>query len=302
MRRRRPQNADSLELLLDTLCNTFGGVLFIAMLVIVLLQVAGDGPSQTRVPVSSEELRELSDELEVIGRELESLAGNVPSGHSADPDPAAGTAGDVQARLAASLAQLDELRRRMDATLVETGRNDAEALSDEDAAVELKGRVARLDRDADDLRKQLDKERKASAWAVRTPVMHDTDKHSLMVELRYDRLYIVHRYGDSEKRLGPNLDDYVLLSNAGDAAEITADPSRGMPIVDGPTLAQSLHARLERFPPDGWFLDLAVRSGSFGSFHKLREAASSMRYEIRIVLVPEKHMFKDRGGSLRGVQ
>ena len=47
MRRRRPAEnpADSLELLLDTICNTFGGVLFIALLVALLTHVpAADRP------------------------------------------------------------------------------------------------------------------------------------------------------------------------------------------------------------------------------------------------------------------
>ena len=43
MSRRRSRKQDSLELLLDTICNTFGGVLFIAILVVMLLQQTGRG-------------------------------------------------------------------------------------------------------------------------------------------------------------------------------------------------------------------------------------------------------------------
>ena len=41
MSRRQRRVADSLDLLLDTICNTFGGVLFIAMLVMILANLSG---------------------------------------------------------------------------------------------------------------------------------------------------------------------------------------------------------------------------------------------------------------------
>ena len=40
MSRKSSASSDSLDLLLDTICNTFGGVLFIAMLVIILLNIS----------------------------------------------------------------------------------------------------------------------------------------------------------------------------------------------------------------------------------------------------------------------
>ena len=42
MSRKRPDesNSASLDLLLDTICNTFGGVLFVSMLVVILLNMS----------------------------------------------------------------------------------------------------------------------------------------------------------------------------------------------------------------------------------------------------------------------
>ena len=40
MRRRRDQT-DGLELFLDTICNTFGGIIFLAILVAILSQTQG---------------------------------------------------------------------------------------------------------------------------------------------------------------------------------------------------------------------------------------------------------------------
>lgn len=54
-RRRRTTSADSLELLLDTICNTFGGVLFIAILVVILLRMTGESEEETPVPTVAPE-------------------------------------------------------------------------------------------------------------------------------------------------------------------------------------------------------------------------------------------------------
>lgn len=62
-RRIRQQSGDSLDLLLDTMCNLFGGIVFIALLVAML---AGDGARQR---VESPR----SDTEEVLRRQIEQL-------------------------------------------------------------------------------------------------------------------------------------------------------------------------------------------------------------------------------------
>jgi DNA repair exonuclease SbcCD ATPase subunit len=73
MRRRAAAKLDSLELLLDTLCNTFGGVLFIAMLVVTKLQLSGNEtssslPSTDDFDISA--VQDLEETLETLKAEL----------------------------------------------------------------------------------------------------------------------------------------------------------------------------------------------------------------------------------------
>jgi len=58
------ESGDSLDLLLDTMCNLFGGIVFIALLVAML---AGDGARQRAEPPRS-------DTEEVLRRQIEQLA------------------------------------------------------------------------------------------------------------------------------------------------------------------------------------------------------------------------------------
>ncbi|MGH7138338.1 MAG: hypothetical protein ACREHD_21520, partial [Pirellulales bacterium] len=81
MARRRQYNgtarrgtASSLDLLLDTICNTFGGVVFIAILVTLLLQMTG-GPQIEAPPDAAqhEELVALENERDEVEARLKSL-------------------------------------------------------------------------------------------------------------------------------------------------------------------------------------------------------------------------------------
>ena len=64
MSRKAASSGDSLDLLLDTICNTFGGILFIAMLVVLLTnQLSRDAATAAPNAESSRALRRLRGEL-----------------------------------------------------------------------------------------------------------------------------------------------------------------------------------------------------------------------------------------------
>lgn len=70
MRRRSRPPRDSLDLLLDTMCNAFGGIVLIAILVALLIEKPGEGEKAT--PVTREELAALrkAAELERLEEEI----------------------------------------------------------------------------------------------------------------------------------------------------------------------------------------------------------------------------------------
>lgn len=73
MRRRRRGPGSSLGLLLDTICNTFGGVLFVAMLLAVLLQTTTRFRSSSdSTPTSELELLTLAEKQKAALAKLES--------------------------------------------------------------------------------------------------------------------------------------------------------------------------------------------------------------------------------------
>lgn len=82
MSRRRVSIDDgSLELLLDTICNTFGGIIFISFLVVLLLNNSSDGAPQAPAdPTERSKLIELDNERAQLTRRLERARRTVAAG------------------------------------------------------------------------------------------------------------------------------------------------------------------------------------------------------------------------------
>lgn len=59
---RRKSEDSSLELLLDTMCNTFGGVMFIAILLSVMVSIRGHQQNEP-VPDQSEKIAQAKQQL-----------------------------------------------------------------------------------------------------------------------------------------------------------------------------------------------------------------------------------------------
>jgi hypothetical protein len=80
MARRKGAQSGSLDLLLDTICNTFGGILLISLLVIVLLNTTSKTKSSSPVSKDSQsKMLEDQFKMEKLVREVEKLRESVSS-------------------------------------------------------------------------------------------------------------------------------------------------------------------------------------------------------------------------------
>ncbi len=76
MARRRSLMSDtsSLELLLDTICNTFGGIVFVSLLVVILVNMSSRETADTPPePVTQAEMLKKQTELESLRQDLKEL-------------------------------------------------------------------------------------------------------------------------------------------------------------------------------------------------------------------------------------
>lgn len=299
--RRRARAADSLELLLDTLCNTFGGVLFIAMLVVVLLQLTGGQLDRQRAATAIPNVERLERELRQLREEIESLR-QVERNQARVADSALVRDVSRREQEARSLRErLASLNRDRDRRLLEIADGESSLAQTEQDEARLRDQIRTSQERLTTLERELQAEQRQRARTLGSPRVRSTGKRPVACELRYGRFYILHNYRDGE-RDGPNLDEYVLVEPDAAPIVIQPDPTSGTPALPAEDLQDRLASRLRQFPPGKHYLDLIVRTDSFDQFHEFRQTLSGLGYELSLMMVNLGESVMDRGGMARGVQ
>jgi len=302
-RRRAARTQDSLELLLDTICNTFGGVLFIAILVILLLQQTSPNvtPSAETV-ITPAELQTLAVRWEAVAGELSRLRENhlsqqtvVDSFAPVELREQLEERRELTARQDALQAKLDSLLADRTELVIEIEEQKAEndALREQSVAADERRNREQL---------QLEDERQARVQEIRLPVVRSTGKQEIGLVMRYGRLYVWHKYGPGYRRLGLNTDDFVVISSDDDGLKVRPKPTRGVPVSASPQSLTAIKEILQRFDQRSCCLAIIVRPDSFGEFRYVRDAAIQLGLEYRLMAVGESDPVFDRGGSGGRVQ
>ena len=305
MSRRHAAKQDSLELLLDTICNTFGGVLFIAILVVLLLQQTGSTPESAPVaiPVSDLEMLSLTTRMEEVTDELSRMRRNRDSQDAI-----------VQSIAPDAIQQL--LAARSDATSrQESVQSDVDQLLASNVA--LVKQVEGLAIENDSVREQLiesrarlravqskiEEERQSRVEEVRLPVVRTaTGRQEIGIVLRYGRLYVWHKYGRGYERLGLNTDDFVVVSKEREGLVTRPNPLAGVSLDESPASHEAIRRVLRRFNPQSCYFAIIARPDSYGVFRHLRDRVIELGFEYRLIPVGADDPVSDRGGTGGRVQ
>jgi prefoldin subunit 5 len=232
---RTSQPTDSLELLLETICNTFGAILFIALLVVILLQQAGRTPQTDTSPVQSPaELAWLEHELNTLRDEAQQLRERQQSRQQQ-------LAAVAPLVLQALTTDRSSQRSRRDPLEAErTAVRQAVA-----AAVELARRKAPLDEldrqrrrtqeQIDKLQQELQRLHASKTREVRTPlVTTESSRREAAIVVQYGRMSLCCRDTARGTEIGPNLDDFLVLDEVAGHLRLTPKPTAGTALNDSP--------------------------------------------------------------------
>lgn len=305
--RRRTAPDDSLELLLDTICNTFGGVLFIAILVVLLLQVSPESNRQ-KEPVQesgvTDEVAALqSQEIELLERQIEFEKESRQSNEEViDQLATAELRQLIKDKHAAEQEEirlqkaLEELAGRTDELKEKASLTQAEIESLQENAEELKELKQELE-------EQYDENRSERTLNIGLPKTRDAPlKQEIGLVLRYGRLYLWHEYDSNLRRSGLNEADFIVVSDKGGALFTRPDPTRGILLDGSEEMKNKIRNLLRRFKDHDLYPVLVVRPDSFGVFRHARDVIVSMGFEYRLIHVPDGLPVQDRGGRADFVQ
>jgi len=205
MKTGRFTQSDSTGLLLDTVCNVFGGIILIALLVALLAQ---ETESKLKLDVNPDARMELlqrrggriiaeNKRVRVKNGELEKelaalthpaigeLLGNVEAAKQ-ELARMRDSLADKQRELEISNVDAEDLLEILDKANAEA---DAELTREESQALKLEGQLSQLKRQEQELVAQRDSAKEKQTVRLRLPKERSTGKEQVWVLVRYGRLY-----------------------------------------------------------------------------------------------------------------
>ena len=305
MRERRSPSS-SLELLLDTMCNTFGGIIFIAIsLIVVISALPSAVEALARADSGRREAAALTSELRALERQLTAADEKVRH----QDELADMLEADPRRHKLELLLRQEKARERLEAGLaLLAARRDAAEREARLAAAETAGReravaaardeAARRQRELstaqslqDELNRELASTAPASAIVFRR--LASSDRRPYFLLLRAGRLW---RLGPDDRADGSMVpSDDVSYEHRGNAFFCEPKPSAGVPLLEDGELSPAARQRLaslgeDRVPyfsvePDSAavFFTLRERWKKTGELHGWRPAAAGELPAIYLV-------------------
>lgn len=273
MSRRRQHQPDSLELLLDTMCNTFGGIIMIALLIALLSR---DASSENAATDNSQRQLQSIEQQTTEAQQLQQRL------RVSDPNTTAAFE---------LLTQRDELRQRIEAAQqVLQSNNTALAAMPQIDPAEMERLVAQLQAKTNEvatLQQQIDREMQARQRALRLPRERVTGKKTYYFIVRFGRIYPVHAMRDGRRELNTQTLDW-RHAEGGE----TATPKAGLGF-DVPTFAR-LFAEI---PSQTYSIHFIVYNDSFPMFLAARQVPVARNYDTGWEFFPEDRpvIFSSRG-------
>lgn len=283
MKRSERQESDSFDLFLDTVCNTFGGIVFIAILVALMAKMR-QSPSElarSNPPVTAVAMAGLELELEFQQDRQRQLQATL----DAIPPPGFDPELTHLVNLSEQLSELNSANRsrrlerdRIGEQLVEIAKKTLELdYSLESPEARFKSAVERLA--ATKAKWQIVK--KTAGTTLQVPRERAGYGAQGMILLSGNELFLVSSPDDGP---GEFFDKHVKATKIGDKSYVV-EPYVGKGIVlGGPKSISAIRGTTERISRSGSTLIIVVYPDSYHQFGPVRDAckAVGMNYELWI--------------------
>lgn len=287
MRKSGDQEISSLDMLLDTMCNTFGGIVFIALLISILSSSLRKQSEQAEQD-TTETVAQVDRNIEInrLSREQQELMAAVRHWEAVlvKSAQASGPSGAELGVLVASNETLScalEALRQTNAALT-VASVAAEESSKRDPATE-----ADLRAQIDQLTENIQMKRQQSVRSVRLPRIHSVaGKIPVFVMIKDGKYYAVTAVPQRRP---------VLHNTDYDLGDVTVEKGSGMDVVEArKTAGQPIVADCERrgkfaqaltlLDPSRQFVSFAVYTNSFAQFNYVKTLFVSKGFEYNWIV------------------
>lgn len=295
MKRGYNSEIHSFEMFLDIICNAFGGIIFIALLLCIMLQVSGGALSVSQENEHKKqqetvaEIARLKELLEIQNQQLDAMRKNTD-------DEKLREYLQLKKEIEAKLAELKTLRETKLLAAQNTNDIESELSQLEKTNAELLENIRSL------TMKNLLKTA-SSGIVLSVPQEQVTRKTPVNVLLRGGRIAFLNVYDAAGEPAGRNTSQVSITTKGGQISAMPLDGA-GMELPalsDSDTPAErkekianakaAITPMLKKFPQaagigrSGFYLNIAVWEDSFARFESLRDALLEMNYDYNLIPV-----------------
>lgn len=281
MSRSRHVTSDSLDLLLDTICNTFGSLLFLSLLIVLMVQhrsreVAPTPPS-SQAEMQLAQLQNAIQQLQIRQANLQRVLQQ--SRQFARPE-----------KVTVELHQWRQWQRRVK-QLEENNADQVQRLAS------LQQAMNRLARQMEQEQQQLQQQRETVARLrrqvqqqiarqtreIRLPRLRTTFKDQVVLFLQEQKLFVCHRVeGEGFRRRLVLSDECEVVSLLGQRI-VMPNKDKGLPISSASPDRVAIRRRLRPFRTDSEYLHVFVWPDSFAQWRPLHEVIETLGFDYTVV-------------------
>ena len=292
MSRRREEQASSLDLLLGPMCNTFGGILFIAILLVILSHSAGPASEneKQRGDRARRELQVTEQNAEIMRLQQETM--NLSRILQQHPSTTTNTSPSIVPLLGLQSMQASNTAIQTDVeiqrNILSQMRREMEQLkkSSENlfaTKTDLEHQIAQLD-------KQFVTATNREVRTLRLPRLHDVQKHTVFMALKNGRLYPVSDISKAnEWRRGYDT-SYVIVESGPQHETVSLRPALGQRIETGAEKDGIFQQMLTNLDFKMEYISFMVYPDSYAEFNYVKNVVIKAGFE---------YMWTPNEGSIR---
>ncbi len=300
-RRRSSINASSLDLFLDTICNAFGGIIFLSILIAVLAKMQdprqSSRPSNENIPQSevdefSRKLKELqSDRRRIVTtiNSLEKLRGGADQSEVIE----------LKEQIRQANLRLDQAVAEQALVSLKLSEVQVDVTNRKKASAELEEKLVAAQAAYLDKAKAVDDALDSRVQKTELPSVRITNKGNLLFAMRYGKLYLI---SDPTDRISGNYyAPHAIVTKTPFSTEVKPKKEAGWDLSVAADVYQ-LEVALANGPPHDTFLSVAVWPDSFKEFARLKENCLRLGYDYQLLPLNDVESISIGSGGSAKVQ
>lgn len=282
VRRRKQSLDDSFDMFLDTITNTFGGVLLIALLIVLMIRESSDSAPQQKRSGPTEDAALVRSEIAALRAQKNALAASLKINQQFESD----FQSDELKALVQSLAQLTSKKASTEQSLNQASSKsrqlDLKKKGIKTRQEALNQQLAQQANKLKELNDQVVKEQQLRTRTIALPKERRTSKSEVLMFFGNDELFVAATQG----RLSSGVDRNYFKTCSASQADLQVDSRYyRTKIGDGiPLNKNRLAETFGKYRPDLNHLTFVVRTDSFKEFSKLREQCILSGFEYRLIV------------------